>query len=1023
MDINKTRKENQRLKQQLDLAHNELKTIKSSKAFNTARVLGHAKEQFRSSPTKLIKKTAKRLLNGSLRSKSLATHKNIQSIDDTQKRFENWIILNEPDTTELEQQKSMSDSFEKKPLISIITPVFNPPIEVFRALLDSVVNQTYPNFELCLGDFGEDKQVKEIISDYSQRDSRIKSYIFPENKGIAENSNQILSRAKGEYIALLDHDDTISSNALFENVKLINQDDYDFIYSDKDKIDEQGNRFDPFFKPGWSPEIMLNANYLTHLNVMKTSIVKKVGAWDASTDGAQDWDLFLKVVAESKKIGHIQKILYHWRVIATSTAMSIETKPYALAGQRNAVDYYLNKMNIPAKSYHVGAELLLEWKESARKTICVVITHSNMHLRTFLQKLPNNISDNLEFVFLSSFNIDEDYILLENQHLVKHEQGKLLDALIKISINNTEKYMLFFDDRIDYSLSTDELRNLTGWLDIDGVVAAGPRIIGENGYSIDSGAVLTQNGLRPLFNDSPPYYQAPIGNIEWVRNEVVLNSLVFAAQARDILQSAKQLQKFAIQDNTVLVGLQLQLSNIGRLVFNPKVMIKTNRIGHDSVTESYQCVDDIANRISPEDPYLNYNLSVEDPMQIVDILQSSEDIEDIEVSSAYQTEALAHANMRTLSEDELIKNNKTIIKGNNQQLSMIQSVIILIPDFYGIYAGLNNIFSYANALRMEGAKVTFAIMTNEKTFARQKQLIEEKYYELGQSAEFVVASRATIDQLPQTDVAICTQWATAYLLAVYNKTYRKCYFIQDKEASFYPKGTISALVENTYNFGFFGIANTPGLLNWYEQEYGGQGVVIKTDVDLTKYAPNKKLNITPSKPYKVFFYARPNEPRNAFELAVASLTLVKKKLGKNIEIYAAGAEWNVEDYGLEDIMTNLGKIDYEKLPAFYRSMDAGLMFMFSGHPGVVASELMASGCPVIVNQYDDLTWKDLYQDGVTCLVSLPVSDEIANNIYKCLTDTSLRKIVIAGGLGKVKEFYSGYEDSIAIANKKLRNKT
>ena len=212
------------------------------------------------------------------------------------------------------------------------------------------------------------------------------------------------------------------------------------------------------------------------------------------------------------------------------------------------------------------------------------------------------------------------------------------------------------------------------------------------------------------------------------------------------------------------------------------------------------------------------------------------------------------------------------------------------------------------------------------------------------------------------------------------------------------------------------------MLDWYEKEYNGKGIVIKSKVDLAKYSANKVLNIEPKAPYKVFFYARLNEPRNAFELGAASLTKLKDKLGDKVEIFAAGAEWNTEDYGLDGVLVNLGKINYDKLPGFYRSMDAGMMFMYSGHPGVVASELMASGCPVVVNEYSDVTWYDLYQDEKTCLVSISTADEVARSIERCLTDSSLREVIIKGGLKKVKDFYDSYDESIDTVYNRLLGK-
>lgn len=1011
-------KDNKRLKQQLAVAQDELRLIKSSQAFKSARLMGHVKSQFKQSPAKFAKKALARVIGGGVRSKSNALQKNLSSTDSLQSQYDNWIIFNEPDVTELDQQKVESDQFAQKPLISIITPVFNPPKDVFIDLIESVLAQTYPNFELCLGDFGDNQTIRDVITMYAKQDSRVRSLTFAENQGIAENSNKILSKARGEYIALLDHDDTLSKDALFENVKLINKADYDFIYSDKDKIDEQGKRFEPFFKPGWSPEIMLNANYLTHLNVMKTSIVKAVGGWDSTTDGAQDWDLFFKVINASKNIGHIQKVLYHWRVIATSTAMSIETKPYALAGQRIAVDKYLNKENIPAKSYHVGAELLLDWQASKKKLVCFVRSHSSTHLRQFINNLEANkeLPSGINFIIFHNYQINEQLkAYRHNVNFVSCKEGRYADTLAKVLLGHNDDYALFYDDRLTFDLNEKGIRNLTGWLEIEGVKAVSPRIVTVNDFAIDCGAMITDKGIKPLFLGSPPYLQAALGNIEWVRNMTVISPFVFASSGKNIAAALKIVKKLNVEDSQLNSTLQLQLSSQGRLVFNPKAMIHTFPHSNVDIIDQLDGLNEVAKSLGVNDPYMNRNLSSEDPMQLTDVAHENtlDDIQEIEYG--YQLEAGAHANTWTLSNEDIQKNSEAIHTGNAKKLKNINSILIFLPDFTGIYAGLNNIFSFADYLHNKGVKVKLGLITADKAFDRQRKLIEEKFPKMGSEVELFAVNNKTVTLLPHVDMAVCTQWATAYLLARFNKTYRKCYFIQDKEASFYPKGTISALVENTYKFGYFGLANTPGLLDWYKKEYGGHGVVVKSRVDLSKYSPAASIKTVARPPYKVFFYARPNEPRNAFELGVASLIKLKQSLGSKVEIFAAGAAWDPVLYGLDEVVTNLGKIDYDKLPAFYRSMDVGLMFMYSGHPGVVASELMASGCPVVVNEYNDSTWNELYQDGKTCVVSISTANEVARNLERCLLDSKLRKTIIEGGLQKAKSFYAGYEDSIEKA--------
>lgn len=1018
---NKLVRENRNLKLQLKAVKKEVDTISGSRAYRVTRVLGHAKKELKKSPVKFTKKVIKRVVSRSSVD-IMGAANNLIGADSLQLQYEQWIQFNEPDATELDRQRLLSDDFTKKPLISIITPVFNPPLEVFEDLIRTVLNQTYTNFELCLGNFGDNQGVKELIERYAKKDARIKDLPFSENKGIAENSNQILAKARGEYIALLDHDDTLSPDALYENVAMLNQDNYDFIYSDKDKIDEAGNRFEPFFKPGWSPEIMLNANYLTHLNIMRTSLVKKVGAWTSETDGAQDWDLFLKVVTASKKIGHIPKVLYHWRVIATSTAMSIEAKPYALLGQRVAVDKFLKINKIPAVSYHEGAELLLKWKLPITITLCVVRSASNAHLRTFLANLTKEDSAALRLVVFHAYKMDDDNAAVVGVAFIPYQRTNYVKELQAFLSKQTQINTLFFDDNLAFSLSTEKLQKLHGWLTIDGVVASAPKVVDTAGYTLDCGGVITIRGLRPLFVGSPPYHQAPIGNIEWVRDLMFLTPLAFMAKTQSMIDALYALSEKDISDDLVYTASHLQLTSLGRLVFDPKISIIAEASACVDACNYYENASGLL-EVMPLTPdiYMNKNLSSENPMLLAVVAQDDTTEEIIEeAGSSYQQEAMVHAFTRNLSPQDLAENKAVIKKNHAKILVNPKKVLFILPDFQAIYAGLNNIFSFANFLNDEGLEITIGLMCDDDGMARQRALITAKYPNLGQNIKLHAVSQDNVDSLPPMDIAICTQWATAYLLAAFNRTQRKCYFIQDKESSFYPRGTISALVEYTYTFGFYALANTEGLLRWYQQEFGGSGILLKSVINLSAYSLPDQPKYELKAPYKVFFYARPNESRNAFEIALTGLLSLKKRLGRDLEIYAAGADWDAADYGIEKLIKNMGRIEYDKLPAFYRSMDAGIMFMFSGHPGVVASELMASGCPVVVNQYNDSTWNELYEHEKTCLVTPPTADAVADSIHRILTDQTVRESVIPAGRKKAVEFYGNYDASCTSALKALK---
>ncbi len=226
-----------------------------------------------------------------------------------------------------------------QPLISIIMPTYNTPERWLRRAIESVQEQIYPNWELCIADDASTApHVRAVLSEYAARDKRIKVEFRATNGHISTASNSALSLATGAYIALLDHDDEISPDALMEVVKLLNQHpEADFVYSDEDKIEPDGAHTEPFFKPDWSPRLLLCCNYITHFAVIRRELVEKIGGFRDAFVGSQDYDLFLRVTDHTDNVFHIPKVLYSWRKIPTSTASVIEAKSYAADAARRAL--------------------------------------------------------------------------------------------------------------------------------------------------------------------------------------------------------------------------------------------------------------------------------------------------------------------------------------------------------------------------------------------------------------------------------------------------------------------------------------------------------------------------------------------------------------------------------------------------------------------------------------------------------------------------------------------------------------
>ncbi|MCQ4772576.1 glycosyltransferase family 2 protein [Lachnospiraceae bacterium OF09-6] len=290
--------------------------------------------------------------------------------------YETWFGLNK--ATEKELQEQRKNPPEHGPLISIVVPVYRTPEIYLREMIESVVNQTYGNWELCLADAspkGEqlrqdlkkikgrktrealmkipdgDTELTSVIREYQLKDSRIRYEILKENKSIAENSNAAMEMATGDFVGLLDHDDTLEPNALYEVAGKICEDDrVDVVYTDEDKINSKGTKhLTPNMKPDFNLDLLRSNNYICHLFVVRRILMEKVGGFRKEFDGAQDYDFILRCTEEAEKIAHVHKVLYHWRTHEKSTSDNPESKIYAFHAGRRAVEAHLQRLGIQAE--------------------------------------------------------------------------------------------------------------------------------------------------------------------------------------------------------------------------------------------------------------------------------------------------------------------------------------------------------------------------------------------------------------------------------------------------------------------------------------------------------------------------------------------------------------------------------------------------------------------------------------------------------------------------------------------------
>jgi GT2 family glycosyltransferase len=262
--------------------------------------------------------------------------------------YQLWIEKHSLRAEELREISQRIRSFSYVPTISLITPVYNTDPRWLRKCIESVRNQLYPHWELCLADDASTKgHVGSILREYALLDRRIKAVFSETNHGISHASNRALAVATGDFAGLLDHDDELAPDALYEVVKLLQgHREADIIYSDEDKLEPEGLRSEPFFKPDWSPEYLLSCMYTCHFSVYRKQLIDDVGGFRSAYDGSQDYDLMLRVTDGTGNVFHIPKILYHWRKTAGSAAGSTSAKPYAYTAAKKALAEHLKRRDM-----------------------------------------------------------------------------------------------------------------------------------------------------------------------------------------------------------------------------------------------------------------------------------------------------------------------------------------------------------------------------------------------------------------------------------------------------------------------------------------------------------------------------------------------------------------------------------------------------------------------------------------------------------------------------------------------------
>lgn len=554
--------------------------------------------------------------------------------------YQEWV--KKYDTLTEEDKKAIREHGETlpyKPKISIVMPTFNPPERWLRAALDSVLRQTYTNWELCIADdLSTEPHVRKVLQEYAGRDARIKVTFRTENGHISAASNTAAELSTGEFIGLLDHDDELTDHALYMVVCTLNKNrEFDLLYSDEDKVTTYGMRFNPYFKSSWNPDLLTCQNYVCHFTVMRTAKFKEVGGFRTGFDGAQDWDLILRVTDSTtvNRIAHIPHVLYHWRVLETSTAHSTGAKPYVMEAQAKSVREHLVRRGIAHAQVEIDRAIsqirVVYPVPNPAPLVSVIIPTKDQLLllrRCITGVLEGTAYKNVELIVVDNGSVESDTL--------DYLQGLSRDPRVTVirddkpfnysRLNNDAvklakgKLLAFLNNDLEV-IGEEWLDEMVAHAVRDEVGAVGARLLYPNGLLQHGGVILGIGGVAGHNHKGRPRHDPGYFNRAILRQNLSAVTAACMVVRREVFDKVGGFEEGALSVAFNDVDLCLKIRREGLLVvYNPAAEL----YHHESASRGYETtpekfarfegeIETMKNRwgdLLTSDPYYNPNLTL-----------------------------------------------------------------------------------------------------------------------------------------------------------------------------------------------------------------------------------------------------------------------------------------------------------------------------------------------------------------------------------------------------------------------------
>ncbi|MBK8834411.1 MAG: glycosyltransferase family 2 protein [Anaerolineae bacterium] len=545
-----------------------------------------------------------------------------------------WLVAHRPTRATLAGQRAASHRQDRNPRFSFVVPVFNPPASVLAEMIESVRAQSYGDWELVLADGASTLTgVRDVLDRYCADDHRVRVVSLDVNLGISGNSNAALSAATGDYAVLLDHDDLIEPDLLYEVGQCLDATpDTDIVYFDQDKVSADGRvHSDPWFKPHtWAPEHLLSGNPLMHA-VVRTRLLRDVGGFDPATDGAQDWDLMLRLTECPARVAHIPRVLYHWRQLPGSVAMNLGAKPWVIDLQPSVVAAHLRRQGLGEVQYELLAPGLFRfaWPVSGRRVSIIIPSRDKSALlaRCLESLVQRTQYPDFEIIVVDTGSVEpatrgvyaiwRDKVSIVTDDIQPFNYSRACNIGARAATGN----LLLFLNNDTEVLEPGWLEEMTRWAERPGAGAVGAKLLYPNGTIQHAGVIV---GMGHLFSGAREMYAGSyFGSVNWYRPLSAVTGACMLVPRAAFEQVGGFDEGFAIAFGDVDLCLRLRAAGFS-VMYTPYARLRHHEgaTRANAITPADQRLADqrLGLMVATGDPFFNSNL---DPLSRIPALRQT----------------------------------------------------------------------------------------------------------------------------------------------------------------------------------------------------------------------------------------------------------------------------------------------------------------------------------------------------------------------------------------------------------------